>query len=212
MMDSQITKQLKKNWVLTAEAFDKLLLSFDDNKEKASLIYEDIRKRLIRQFNANQSLIAEEQADEVFNRVARKIADEGFILDQENPYPYFHQIAKYILLEYQRQKRLKILGLDDLTIGEEPSYNSVEILEKAQEKFRTELGLNALKQCREHLNTKEIVMLDKYNSALGKDKKQRHEQLAQSLGKSQNALKISINRIRKKLIECAKKKLSVILR
>jgi DNA-directed RNA polymerase specialized sigma24 family protein len=210
-MDSQAKKQLKKDWVLTADAFEKLLLSFDEDQEKASLIYEDIRKRLIRQFNANQSLIAEEQTDEVFNRVARKITEEDFILERENPYPYFHQIARYILLEYQRQNRRKILGLDDLTASEEPSYNAVELMEKANEKLRTELGLNALQKCREHLNTQELAMLDKYNSALGKDKKQQHEQLAQSLGKSQNALKISINRARKKLIECAKKKLMILL-
>jgi DNA-directed RNA polymerase specialized sigma24 family protein len=210
-MDSQAKKQLKKDWVLTAEAFEKLLLSFDENKEKASLIYEDIRKRLIRQFNANHSLIAEEQADEVFNRVARKISDEDFQLDSENPYPYFHQIARYILLEYQRQNRRKILALDDLTVAEEPSYNSVELMEKANEKFRTELGLNALRKCREHLSSQELTMLDEYNAALGKDKKHRHEQLAASLGKTQNALKISISRARTKLIECAKKKLMIVL-
>lgn len=210
-MDFQAKKQLKKDWVLTADAFKKLLLGFDEDQEKASLIYEDIRQRLIRQFNVNQSLIADEQADEVFNRVARKISEEDFILDRENPYSYFHQIARYVLLEYQRQNRRKILGLDDLTASEEPSYNTFELMKKANEKLRAELGLNALRKCREHLNEQEIMMLDKYNSALGKDKKHLHEQLAQSLVKSQNALKIAINRVRKKLIECAKKKLSIAL-
>ncbi len=210
-MDSQVKKQLKKDWVLTAEAFGKLLLSFDENQEKASLIYEDIRKRLIRQFTAGQSLFADEQADEVFNRIARKIAEENFMLDRENPYPYFHQVARYVLLEYQRKSRRKILGLEDLSAGEEPSYNTADILEKTYEKFRTELGLKALRQCREHLDTQELVMLDKYNEALGKDKKHRHQQLAINLGKSQNALKISVSRARNKLIECAKKKLSIVL-
>jgi DNA-directed RNA polymerase specialized sigma24 family protein len=210
-MDSQVKKQLKKDWVLTAEAFDKLLLNLDENRENASLIYEDIRKRLIRQLTAGRSLFAEEQADEVFNRIARKIFEEDFVLDRENPYPYFHQVARYVLLEYQRQSRRKILGLDDLSTGEEPSYNVAEMLEKAYEKFRTELGLNALRHCREQLDTQEVVMLDKYNAALGKDKKQRHQQLAINLGKSQNALKISVSRARNKLIECAKKKLSIVL-
>lgn len=211
-MDSQSKKQLKKNWDLTADAFEKLLLSFDEDQEKASVIYEDIRRRLIRQFRANQSLIAEEQTDEVFNRVARKISEEGFLLERETIYSYFHQVARYVLLESQRQSRRKILGLEDLATGEEPSYDSVEVFEKLQDRHRTELGLNTLKQCREYLNKQELTVLDEYNSALGKDKKQQHERLAQSLGKSQNALKISINRIRKKIIECAKKKLMMLLK
>ncbi|HQU85671.1 MAG TPA: hypothetical protein PKY59_21225 [Pyrinomonadaceae bacterium] len=210
-MISPTRKQLKKDWSLTAEAFAKLLSSFDDDREKASLIYEEIRKRLVRQFRAGQSLIPEEQTDEVFNRIARKISEENFILERENPFPYFHQTARYVLLEYQRQNRRKILGLDDLNSFEEPSFDPVEALEKAEEKLQTERGLNALRQCRNNLKLEELDVLDKYNAAVGKDKKSLHQQLAVDLGKSQNALKITINRTRKKLIECAKKKLSIVL-
>lgn len=204
-------KQFKKDWALTAEAFAELLSSFDDDREKASLIYEDIRKRLVRQFRASQSLIPEEQADEVFNRIARKISEENFILDRANPYPYFHQTARYVLLEHQRQNRRKILGLDDLNVSDEPAFDPVAAIEKAEQKLRTELGLNALRQCRQNLKPQELEVLDHYNAAIGKDKKRLHEELAASLGKSQNALKITINRTRNKLVECAKKKLAIIL-
>src|SRR5215211_5328606 len=122
-MSYEAKKIYKKDWVLNAEAFEKLLLSLDGNSENASLIYEDIRKRLIRQFRASQSPIAEEQPDEVFNRVARKIYEEDFVLDKNNPYPYFHQTARYILLEHQRRARCRILGLEDLPAADEPFYN-----------------------------------------------------------------------------------------
>lgn len=204
-------KQLKKDWSLTAEAFESLLLSFDNDREKASLIYEDIRKRLIRQFRANRSLLAEDQADEVFNRIARKISDEDFILDRTNPYPYFHQTARYVLLEYQRQNRRRILGLDDLNDADEPAFDPIAAIEKAEEKLHTELGLNALRECRKNLRPEELEILDNYNAATGKDKKYLHEQLAAGLGKTQNALKIVITRMRKKIIECAKKKLAIVL-
>lgn len=121
-------KIYKKDWVFNAEVFEKLLFSLDENPEKASLIYEDIRQRLIRQFHASQSQIAEEQADEVFNRVARKIHEEDFVLNKNNPYPYFHQTARYILLEQQRSERRKILGLDDLSSAKEPFYELEEVL------------------------------------------------------------------------------------
>ncbi len=210
-MNPQPKKALKKDWILTAEAFRQLLLSFNNDEEKACAIYEEIRKRLIRQFIANRSDTPEEQADEVFNRVARKIADDGLILDKESPFAYFHQTARFVLLESQRENRNKILGLDDLSVSEEPAYNPQEYFEKVNEKIRQELGFEALTECRKHLSKKDLEILDKYNSAIGKDKKQKHEELAQSLSKTQNALKIVINRTRKKLIDCAKKKLGLIL-
>lgn len=205
-MSLETKKVLKKDWVLNAEAFEKLLFSFDADQEKASERYEDIRRRLIRQFRASQSQIPEEQADEVFNRTARKIYEEDFVLDKENPYPYFHQVARYILLEQQRHSRRRILGLDDLSASEEPFYNPEEVLARFSEKMRDEAGLNSLRECRRSLSRKELDILDRYDSAKGKHR----QELAKETGKTVNALKISINRIRKKLIDCAKKKLKSI--
>jgi hypothetical protein len=151
-MSYEVKKIFKKDWVLNAEAFEKLLSSLDGNPEKASIIYEDIRNRLIRQFRANQSQIAEEQADIVFNRVARKIHEEDFVLDKNNPYPYFHQTARYILLEQQRIARRRILGLEDLSSAEEPFYDPEEILARFSERLRDEAGLQYLRECRETLS------------------------------------------------------------
>lgn len=209
MNEFPIKQPLKKDWILTAEAFKKLLENFDSDAERASVIYEDIRRRLIRQFKASRSLIAEEQADDVFNRIARKIFEEDFILDRENPHPYFHQTARYVLLEYQRQNRRKLLGLDDLPVSEEPAFDPVEAIRKAEQQTEKTLGLQALKQCRENLSEREINLLDRYDLISGKDKKTLREQLADESGKSVNALKISINRIRNKLIDCAKRKLNI---
>ncbi|HEX9962620.1 MAG TPA: hypothetical protein VGB00_16925 [Pyrinomonadaceae bacterium] len=202
-MAFEAKKIYKKDWVLNAEAFEKLLSSLGGNPENASIIYEDIRNRLIRQFRANRSQIAEEQADEVFNRIARKIYEEDFVLDKSNPYPYFHQTARYILLEQQRRARRRILGLDDLSFSEEPFYNPEEILARFTERLRNEAGLKYLRECRENLSEKEINLLDSYDAAKGKQR----QLLAQETGKTVNALKISINRIRKKLIDCVKKRL-----
>jgi DNA-directed RNA polymerase specialized sigma24 family protein len=214
-MISQTKKQYKKDWSLTAEAFKDLLSSLDNDHEKASLIYEDIRIRLVRQFRASQSLIPEEQADEVFNRVARRISQGDFVLDQQNPRAYFHQTARFVLLEHQRKNRCKILGLDELAESDEPSYNPVEAFEKAQERLQNKRGLNAIRECRKNLSDDDLKILDDYNAATsattGKDKRHLHERLAGDLGKSRNALKIVIVRLRKKLIECAKKKLAIVL-
>lgn len=209
MTDFPTQKSLKKDWTLTTEAFEIFLTNLDENRDKASKIYEEIRKSLIRHFRANRSLIAEEQADEVFNRVTRKMSEEDFILDKENPYPYFHSVARYILLEYQRQKRIKFLGLDDLALSEEPAFDPAEAFKAADEKLQMAQGLEILKKCREKLNENEIILLDKYDLIVGTNKKTLREQLAADSGKTINALKISINRIRNKLIICARRKLNI---
>lgn len=207
-MPFETKKVLKKDWVLNAEAFEKLLSSLDENQEKASVIYEDIRRRLIRQFRANQSQYPEEHADEVFNRTARKIYEENFLLDKSNPYPYFHQMARFILLEYKKQLSRRIIGFEDLPVSEEPFFNPEAVLAKFSERLRTEAGLNSLTECRESLSAKDINILDRYDSpATPKEKKKQRERLAKELGKTVNALKITIIRIRKRLIDCAKKKL-----
>lgn len=198
-----------KEWSLTAEAFEVFLKNLDEDIEKASAIYENIRRRLIRHFGAHRSLKAEEQADEVFNRTIRKVSEGDLILDKENPYPYFHGIARYILLEYQREKRRKMLGLDDLAVSEEPMFDPAEAFKVIDEKIRTAQGLEILKKCRETLSERETVMLEKYDVIDGKDKRLRREQLAADYDKTINALKISINRIRNKLIICARRKLNI---
>lgn len=208
-MAYEAKKTLKKDWVLTSEAFNLLLSNLADNQEQSSKVYEEIRKRLIRQFRASQSLIPEEQADEVFNRVARKIYEDGLVLERETLFPYFHQTARYVLLEYQKQFKRRMLNFDDLSGAEEPYYDLQENLEKISEKINRELGLNALSECRRSLGTKDLELLDKYNAAQGKEKKALHENMARDLGKTQNALKIYITRLRKKLIDCAKSKLNL---
>ena len=103
-----------------------------------------------------------------------------------------------------------MLGLDDLPLSEEPAFDPVEALEIVEGKLRKESGLDALRQCREKLAEREVVLLDSYNLIAGKDKKAQRERLANESGKTVNALKISINRIRNKLIECAKRKLKLL--
>ncbi len=65
---------LKKNWVLTPEAFAKLLAAFaPDSNEEAGAKYEAARARLVKLFQWRGIFDAEEAADETLNRVARKI-------------------------------------------------------------------------------------------------------------------------------------------
>src|SRR5256714_13254313 len=61
---------------LTADTFAKLLNCLDADRERAGEKYEDLRRTLIKFFEWRGAPFPEEQTDETFNRVARKL-DEG---------------------------------------------------------------------------------------------------------------------------------------
>ena len=78
-----------------------------------------------------------------------------------------------------------------------------------EQKIEKEVGLNALSNCRKQLSEKDQEILTIYDAASGKDKKLKRNQLAENLDKTKNALKIYINRLRNKLIDCARKKIQM---
>ncbi len=117
-------KHLKKDWVLTTDAFELLLSALDPNREQAGVKYEQIRRKIIRKLEFEGSSVPEEHADEVFNRVARRLV-EGERLDAESPDGYFLQTARFVLSETRRSgKRHRVSGLDDLAVGEEPTRDA----------------------------------------------------------------------------------------
>src|SRR5437016_9086682 len=65
----------RKLQVLRQEDFDRLLLWLDPDPERAGIIYEKIRWRMIAILASRGCRLAEELADETIDRVARRVAD-----------------------------------------------------------------------------------------------------------------------------------------
>src|SRR5438046_5295887 len=65
----------RKLQVLCREDFDRLLFWLDPDQERAGVVYEKIRWRLIAILASRGCPIAEELADETIDRVARRVAD-----------------------------------------------------------------------------------------------------------------------------------------
>ncbi len=95
---------MKKDWDLNLEAFEKMLLWLDEDREIAGRKYEAIRLRLIKILNYRGCFQAEELADETFDRVNRKI-DEITVNYQGNPAHYFLSVANKIYLEHLRKPK-----------------------------------------------------------------------------------------------------------
>ena len=65
----------KKLRELGQQAFDRLLNWLDADRERAGLLYEQIRWRLVTILAARGCTLAEELADETIDRVARRVTD-----------------------------------------------------------------------------------------------------------------------------------------
>src|SRR4029078_9907710 len=98
---------MKKEWVLTQDAFDTRLDWLDSDRERAGNKYEAIRLRLIKIFTCRGCLEAEELADETINRFVAKITGVNFEYEGD-PALYFYGFAPNLHREYLRRNRLKV--------------------------------------------------------------------------------------------------------
>src|SRR5437660_7899310 len=95
---------MKKEWVLTQEAFDRLLDWLDADRDRAGKKYETVRLRLIKIFTCRGCTEAEDLADETINRVTAKVEEvaENYSGD---PALYFYGVAQKVHLEYLRKRQ-----------------------------------------------------------------------------------------------------------
>jgi len=173
---------MKKREPPSKEAFDKLLLWFDPDREKAAKKYQTIQNRLIRIFAAKGCTDPEDLIDESFNVAARKI---DWLLDNYvgDPALYIHGIAKKLFLEPKPKP-----------ISEPPEPPNPDELERRS---------NCLDQCLDQLTTPEERRLVLEYHAHDKQKRiQTRRRLAEELGCTINTLRIKVCHIHARLRPC----------
>jgi DNA-directed RNA polymerase specialized sigma24 family protein len=177
---------MKKNWELSQEAFDALLIWLDSDREQAALKYERIRGGLIKIFTGRACLEPEHLADETINRVARKLKEieKDFSGDRAR---YFFGVANKVHLEHLRRKLPQAMP---------PSSTDPN---------RIELEYNCLELCIERLTKENRDLLLRYHGADGRGETELRRALADELEIAPNALRIRVHRIRQRLKECVEK-------
>ena len=164
------------------EAFNKLLLWLNPDRETAARKYRTIQGRLIRIFAARGCSDPEDLVDESFNVAARKI--DWLLANYEgDPALYIHGIAKKLFLE----PKLK-------PIPEPPAPPDPDELERRS---------NCLDQCLDRLTTPEERRLVLEYHAYDKQERMRtRRKLAEELGCTINALRIRVCHIHARLRPC----------
>jgi DNA-directed RNA polymerase specialized sigma24 family protein len=191
----------KKDWGITQEAFDRLLAELHPDSERAGERYEKIRQKLVKMFQWRGCLIAEECADETFNRVAQKIC-EGTRLWGDDPYSYFHGVALNVLREYWRSPERMAEALEELTPAQALSADPEELWLREMEHTEKERLLECLNQCMQKLTTESLHLITRYHQGEEAPNKVRRKELARALGIPLNALRIRAYRIRVEIEEC----------
>ena len=187
--DSPSAGKKRGEWSLTPEAFDKLLAAFSHDADEAAKQYEALRVRLIRFFEWRSVPLADKHADEVFNRVARRI-DEG--QQVKNVVSYAYRVAYLVFLEVLKEPELVDIDQESIQpTAIEPQYEDTEH-EQRQRCFDS---------CLDGLTISNRKLILGYYQNERQAKIERKE-LAVQFRISLDALRIRVCRIRKNLEEC----------
>jgi DNA-directed RNA polymerase specialized sigma24 family protein len=180
---------LKKEWVLTSDAFGKLLAELDPNPDIAGEKYEVLRRTLVKFFDWRGAPFPEEHADETLNRVTRKL-DEG--LDIKDLSSYCYGVARLLYLETSKSPdtRRSPISEFDAVAAPQPDLPS------------DDQRLRCFEQCLETLPVDNRALITEYYQYERRAKIDGRKALAARLGIPLNALRSRATRIREKLEDC----------
>lgn len=180
---------IKKRWQLTQTGFDGLLASLDTDTETAGEKYLLLRKNLARFFEVRGFAWSEDAADEVLNRLARKL-ESGETLENVNTYAL--GIARMLALELRKSPLQK-------TSNELPEISVAPFDAEREEK---EEKLKCLENCLGELSAENRQIIVGYYKGEKREKIENRERMAKGLGIPNNALRNRAVRLRDKLEIC----------
>jgi DNA-directed RNA polymerase specialized sigma24 family protein len=187
---------VRQKWTLTQEAFDKLLLSFGDDRDSGGKKYLEIRSNLTRFFEWRGCPFPEDHADETINRIAKRVAEGEQI---QNPSGYAMGVARLLVLEILKGRQREQVALNEMTT------TSSEVVADADD---GEERLGCLRQCLSRLSDENRVLITGYYEGEKGDKIQNRKKLVEKLGIPVNTLRMRALRLRDRLQMCVEDCLS----
>jgi DNA-directed RNA polymerase specialized sigma24 family protein len=175
--------------VLQKTDFDRLLLWLDPNPERAGELYEKIRWRLIAILASRGCRIPEELADEIIDRVARRVADiEATYVGDKSL--YFLGVMNNVHHEYLKRPRLSELSPPEDSAVKEQTYVCLD-------------------KCVARLAPHAREIIEHYYAADKRAKINLRKRIAAAFGISNSNLRLRALRIRTKLQTCIEQCLEV---
>ncbi len=200
-------REWKKDWVLAESAFRQFLNWLDEGVDSDGEKYLEMRRRLVSYFDRKNCFSPDELADETFNRVARRLEEEGSITNA-SPAHYCYIIAKFIFLEYLRRSERGQVSINELSPLSDTAPSPPAISQPSDETERQEKRLNCLEHCLKDLDQNNREMIIQYYQGEQRAKIENRRALAGAYCITMNALSIRACRIRDRLEACMTRCLS----
>ena len=172
-----------KRWELGRDGWEALLAALAPDRDVAGQKYEELRRRLINLLAWEQCDAPENLADEVLNRLARKVL-EGTVIPHLDRFAF--GIARILIQEQARTRRNQDAALRELQTG-------------ARQSGRDWATIEAMKGCLDTLPDDRRELIERYYT-------ENRAGLARKLGISVNALRNRALRIREELFNCMSRK------
>jgi DNA-directed RNA polymerase specialized sigma24 family protein len=182
---ARIRPRLKREWTPSPAAFDQFLTWLDGGIDSKGERYLEMRRRLEDYFSRKRCESPDTLADEVLNRVARRLEEEGGIPDP--PARYCYIVARFVFLESLRGgERYRAELPRDYSRSDDAPDDRLECLEGCLS------GLPA--------NDRDLIL--HYYPDDQRARGEGRRELAARLSMTPNALAIRACRIRGRLEQC----------
>ena len=189
----------QKGWELNDAAFSALLSWLDPDRERAGEQYHKAHRRLTKFFECRGCATPSDLADEVINRVARRIED-GVKVEASEPMRYFYGVARKMLCEYQKRRERQFIPLTELHPAAHPVTNPLRDKENEQSQIERERQLDCLASCLQEAPADIRDLLIEYYHGESRERIERRKRMAEGMGITINALKIRLCRLRASLV------------
>jgi DNA-directed RNA polymerase specialized sigma24 family protein len=183
---------VRQRWILTQEAFDKLLLSFGDDRNSGGQKYLEIRSNLTRFFEWRGCPFPEDHADETINRIAKRVWEGEQI---QNPAGYAMGVARLLVLEIMKGRQREQVAMNEIT-------NTTTEAHTAAGTNEGEERIECLRHCLGGLSTENRQLITDYYEGEKGNKIQNRKKLVEKLGIPVNTLRMRALRLRDRLQVC----------
>jgi DNA-directed RNA polymerase specialized sigma24 family protein len=179
--------RLKRDWAASPAAFQQFLTWLDGGVDSNGERYVEMRRRLEDYFARKRCTSPSDLADDVLNRVARRLEEEGSIPDP--PARYCYIVARFVFLESLRSADRHRA---ELPVG----------LAQADASDPDTARLDCLDRCLNGLPASDRDLILAYYGDGQGGKLGHRRQVAERLSLTANALAIRACRIRARLEQC----------
>lgn len=198
-----------KNRSLSAKAFEKLLAWIDPAPEVAGEIYAETHRQLVVIFERAGCRPAEEFADEVMNRIARRLeirTAENEIRTSE-PVRFILGVAR--MIAHFEKIRHGTIGISIETLEPETLHaalqNAVDPAIEIENREETMRKISCAEKCLQELPTQDRVLIELYYLEVETPGALSHKNLAARYGLTESGLRTRVMRIRKRMQHCAQR-------